>query len=214
MQLLRQTLQRPEEEELPAAYYHDPVEQVENLGGGLVDGAKHIAAVLVGEVLQPPDHVVRSIGIQARGGLIQENELGLHDQLNAHAGPLLLAPGDATDHVIPHEGVCALLETQVLQHPLHHLQLVLRGIGLRKPQIRREPQGLPHRLGRGQDVLLHHVGNALAKGRATHLLPIQLDVALHSLPSAGADASCQHVQQGGLASSGGAHQRADLATLQ
>ena len=26
---------------------------MENLGGGLVDGAKHIAAVLVGEVLQP-----------------------------------------------------------------------------------------------------------------------------------------------------------------
>lgn len=100
-----------------------------------MDGTQDIAAIVVSHVLQPHDHIVGRIGVQTAGGLVQENQLGFHDELNTHTGAFLLSTRYTSNHVIPNKGVCTFLQAQVFQHLLHHLLLVFSSVCVWKPKV-------------------------------------------------------------------------------
>merc|ERR1719424_1842920 len=107
-------------------------ERVEDLRRGLVDGAEDVASLGQAELDELPADVLRREAVEARGRLVEEDELGLHHELNADGGALLLAAADPANHLIAAKGVGAVQQAEVGEHLLD--QLTLFGHGHRARQ--------------------------------------------------------------------------------
>mmetsp|Transcript_27792 Transcript_27792/g.44568 ORF Transcript_27792/g.44568 Transcript_27792/m.44568 type:complete len:452 (-) Transcript_27792:54-1409(-) len=131
------------------------VEELKNLGAGLVDGAHH-GLVGLGQLLQHATHVVGSRRVQTTCWLIQKGDRWVGDQLGANGGALLLAAGQALDHVVACKSVRALRQTQGLDHVVDQA-LHLLVVHPTQTKLSGEGQDLLRSLGRIQRVVLHHV---------------------------------------------------------
>ena len=63
-------------------------------------------------------HLVGGVGVEARGGLVQEDDPRVGDQGDADVGALGLAATDALGHGVADEDVAAGFQCQLLDHLL------------------------------------------------------------------------------------------------
>ena len=128
-------------------------------GRGLVDGGGHRAAA-AGQLAQHAQQVHGGGGVQPRGGLVQQQQRGVDQQLVPHGDALALAAGDAAAEEAADDGVAALGEAQRGNGGVHARQLVGAGHGARQAQHGGVVQRLVHRQRLVQQVVLHHVAHA------------------------------------------------------
>jgi hypothetical protein len=85
------------------------------------------------------------------------------DELHAHAGALSLPSRDALDQRPAHQHVCALGQAEVVEHLVHQRhQGLLRCVG-GQTHVGTEIEGFSRCGSRHQGIVLHHVGDVLAK---------------------------------------------------
>ena len=143
--------------ELPLGQQQKVVEHLEGGAARLVDDGDHRGA-LHRELLEQRDHLLRLEGVQPRGGLVEEEQVGAANELAADGEPLALAARDAAALGVAHDGVGRLDERELLKQAVDHLALLLERHVRRQPQPRCEHERLPDRHLRVEDVLLPNVG--------------------------------------------------------
>mmetsp|Transcript_44254 Transcript_44254/g.69255 ORF Transcript_44254/g.69255 Transcript_44254/m.69255 type:complete len:236 (-) Transcript_44254:204-911(-) len=152
---IREGLGGPVVEHVPVRQEHGRGELVEHLHAGLVDGQHHRAAVLAQAVQRLHDRERRG-RVQARGGLVQEDEPGLVDGVHPDGHAALLAPAQPPGQLVAHHRVRHALQLQRPQRLRHHLGFLRAGLP-RDAQLGREHEGLPHSQQRIQGIGLHDV---------------------------------------------------------
>lgn len=190
---------------LAVAQQQQLVEHVEDLRGGLMNRDDQRLALLLGVPLEAGHEHVGRVGVQARGGLVEQHEGWVGEQLARDVGPLLLAAGQPALGVVTHPRVLARVQVQDVDDVVHVDHLLAARHGLGQPEARRVLQGLPQRQVGEEDVLLQDVADAPLPplGQA---LPVQADASRVQL-----GAARQAVQEGCLATTGGPHDGQHLA---
>ncbi|MNH20074.1 hypothetical protein D3C79_798290 [compost metagenome] len=119
-------------------------------------GHHHHGLVLAGELLHQPQHLVDPFGIEGRGGLVKQDDLGVSRHGAAYADPLLLAAGQGCRVGILLVGEAYVLEDAKGGGPGLRLRLFPDGD---------QPLGyvVQRRLVGKQGVVLEHEGGALAQ---------------------------------------------------
>mmetsp|Transcript_97686 Transcript_97686/g.252802 ORF Transcript_97686/g.252802 Transcript_97686/m.252802 type:complete len:218 (+) Transcript_97686:898-1551(+) len=142
-------LHEPAVDHLPVDKDDELVEELEHLGGRLVDGGDDGAllsapgAVLAaGDLAQQPSDAARHGRVQAAGGLVREEQRGVHQHLRGEAQAPPLSAGDAGADV-PDERGPALEEPELLQE-LVDLPLLLGLRLLACPEAALEKEVLAH----------------------------------------------------------------------
>jgi hypothetical protein len=142
-----------------AVFHEDEViEQREGIGRGLVDRADHGALPAVGQVLQGFAYGEGGSAVQPGGGLVQEDELGVVEQLDCNAQTLALAAGDALAAGVADDGVLAVPDAHQLGDLLNTGRSLLVRALLRHSQLGCPMKGLADRKFGVKEVILHHVG--------------------------------------------------------
>ena len=161
-------------------------------------------APAIGQVAEQLHHLRLGAGVQAGGGLVQEEQPRLGEQLDAHGHPLALAAAQGGDQV-----VLAVLQPQLtddLHDPL--MALLFGGIGGHS-----QLGGIVQRLVNGQlavdDVLLGDVAHlaAVLVHVGIQVLAVDQD---HRFLAVGRVEAGQGVHQGGFARAAGPHDGDEL----
>lgn len=111
-----------------------------------------------GQPVQEPDQVEGGGGVEASGGLVQEDQGGVDQQLDSHRRPLPLPSREAANQAIADVGVGALLEPQRLNHAVHERDLLLLCF-VGQSHIRDELESLLGRECWQHQILLHYISN-------------------------------------------------------
>ena len=168
---------------------------------------QHGEAPAVLEALEHPQQVGLARGVQHGGGLVGDEQGGLHGQGPGHRHPLPLSAGQGVDGAA--EKAVAGEEAHVLQGPRRRVL----------PEVAGEAHGLLHRRPDGHPgvegglaVLEHHLHPAQ--------LPVEvgeagrLPLKRHRAAPLQGEQARQGAGQGGLARAGAAHQGDDLPAVQ
>mmetsp|Transcript_118012 Transcript_118012/g.345618 ORF Transcript_118012/g.345618 Transcript_118012/m.345618 type:complete len:324 (+) Transcript_118012:865-1836(+) len=191
---------------------HQPVEALVERRGRLVDGQHHRGPPLARHPPEAPHDVDRPGGVQARQGLIQEEDPGQGQALVRDARALDLAAAEATVNGGADLRVLDLLQAEVLEQLIQVLQLPLPGPLVWQPQERRRQQVLAHFQLIIEDVLLHDVGH-LPLPVLPEWPPIQQQLTCPVARGTQRRALGQDVEQRRLAGAAGPHERQDLAAV-
>ncbi len=138
------------------------------------------------EVAEEVHHLNLERGVEARGGLVEEEQARPVQQLRAHPHPLALTAREVSD-----AGAPVGLEGQLGQHAVHGGAHVA-GVDARETQAGGVRQGLVHREQRMHDLVLGHVAHVGQPGG--HRLSVEGHAA-----RAGTAHARQRAKQGGLA---------------
>lgn len=88
------------------------IQLCEDLVAGLVD-CEYDCSAFLGQLVKDLEDVVSHVAVQSRGGLVQNQQVGLADHFHCNADSLLLSAGYALDELAAHVGVLALLQSEV-----------------------------------------------------------------------------------------------------
>lgn len=172
-----------------------------------MDGAEHGAAVAVRELTQQLDDGERGGRVEAGGGLVEQQQRRLREQLLRQRETALLPSRQALHEDVAHDGVLGGHEAEPLNH---RVDLV----GGDARESRRVEQHLAHREHAHERVLLLHVHGDLAEAARCELLVVQPDLAKHLAASAErVDAPRDQVEERRLSGPRWTHQRDHLARL-
>mmetsp|Transcript_416 Transcript_416/g.831 ORF Transcript_416/g.831 Transcript_416/m.831 type:complete len:361 (-) Transcript_416:239-1321(-) len=189
----------------------EAVELVEELGRGLVDGADDGEVVPARLALEHADDPEGGGAVEAAGRLVTQQQVGVSDELVPNTGSLPLTPRQSFLEDTADDRLAALLQSQPLNNAIYLLlDLPVRELG---PQLRREPKGLLRRERVQEHIVLLDKGSKLAKIIAAHLLVIDPENASALRSSTQAHPLPQNVEERGLATAAGAHDRHNLARL-
>ena len=180
----------------------DAVHQPVGLERGLVDGEQDGLA-LVGETAEQPHDVDGVFGGEAAGGLVEEEQRRLGDELLGEVDPLALTAGDPLSDGIADLHVAGLLDLQLGENALNFgVDLFVAGVGRQA-----EPGGVVERLVDGElredDVVLRDISDVSAEGV---VVLVEVGSVEEALSFAGDRVAVEGHHQGCLASAGGAHQ--------
>lgn len=122
-------------------------------------------------------HRFRHERIQARGGLIEEENRRVRQKLRRHGHTFPFAPRDAPDEGggAADQGVRAALQAHVQEDALHPLSLDMGLDGLGHPDHGVETEMLPHGQGGEEQIILVDVGCQTEKG-VVRRLPVHENV--------------------------------------
>ncbi len=166
-------------------------------------------APVVGELPHQGDDLLAGLGVEAAGGLVQEEDLGgAREQLLAQVDALALAARDAALHRVADAGAADVLDVELAQDPLYralhiapgHVRAVAQAPGIEEALLDRE-LCVDH-------VFLGHDAHdgAVAGEDRVEVLPVHE----HNTRVGGCDAG-DGVEQGGLARPRGADHGDDLS---
>jgi hypothetical protein len=147
--------------------------------------------------------------------LIEEEDGGVGDELDANGGALALAPGDALDERTADESVGALLQLQLRQQRVDLGRARRRAERSARAQRGGEVQCFARRLRLLERVVLHDVCDVAAEGHRVDDTAAEAHLAAHPDAAAGgvalaADAPGKDVEQRRLARAGRAHERGEV----
>jgi hypothetical protein len=124
--VLHRLLARAEEGHLAVRQDEHVVEQAEHLIAGLEQRCQH-RGLHVGQQAHGAQDVVRSRGVEAGRGLVEQEDGGVLDGLDADRDALLFAAGHAAQERVTDHGVGPVREAQHLQDGVDaHLLLLAR----------------------------------------------------------------------------------------
>ena len=113
---------------------------------------------MLGKVDDAAHDMVRRRAVEAARGFVQEEELGVGQDLNTYAHSSLLPTADPCGREVASDpGVHGCLQTHVPDGRLCSLPLLRLGHRLRQLQFRRVVHRFSYRQRRHQDVILRHI---------------------------------------------------------
>ena len=120
----------------------------------------HDHAAGIGELAQHRHHLAVQRGIQARGGLVEDQQRRTGQQFHRHRGAFALATGEPVDS-------CLRVRRQLefVEHLRDHLAPILLGGVRRQPQLGRVAQRLLDGELAMHDVVLRHHADTTAQRR-------------------------------------------------
>ena len=180
----------------------DAVHQPVGLERGLVDGEQDGLA-LIGKTAEQPHDIDGVFGGEAAGGLVEEEEGGLGDELLGQVDPLALAAGDALSDRVSDLHIAGLLDLQLGEDALNlGVDLFVAGVGRQA-----EASGVVERLVDGElredDVVLRDISDVSAEGV---VVLVEVGSVEEALAFAGDCVAVEGHHQRGLAGARGAHQ--------
>ncbi len=141
-------------DDLSLLHEDEVVEELEELLLRLVDGADDRAVALGGQLLEAGAHGERGGAVEAGGGLVEEDQLGLGQQLHGDAQALALSAGDALLAAVAHDHVLDVSDLHELDDLLDALLPLGLGCVLVQAQVGGIGQGLLDGELRKQNVVL------------------------------------------------------------
>lgn len=123
--------------------------------------SRHNGPSRLSKPIEEPNNIEGSGRIQPGGGLIQEDDGRIDEQLNPDGCPLLLSPRDAPNERIAHIGIGTLPQPQNLYSLLHPLPPLLLS-QVNQSHTGDKPKALPGRERREQQIFLHDIANLIA----------------------------------------------------
>jgi len=138
------------------------VKEGEDLGRGLVDGADDSVS-FTGQLPEGLDQEVGGGGVEARGGLVQEQEPGVGDELVANGRPLPLTTGKPTHQMPSNTGVGTRGHLEFLDDVLDHFAALVGRHIPGQPEAGGEREELPRGQHLEEAVVLHHVRRDLVE---------------------------------------------------
>uniref|UniRef100_A0A804QRI3 Uncharacterized protein n=1 Tax=Zea mays TaxID=4577 RepID=A0A804QRI3_MAIZE len=191
----------------PPREQEQPVEDGEDARAGLVDGHDDDAAAARDAAEHLHDHEGAG-GVEARGGLVEEQQDGVVDDVGADGHAAALAARHPAVGLVADDGVGGAGEAELVDERVDARALAVRGQRAGQAELGGEQQRLAHRQHRVQQVVLHHVRGDGAQPPALQRLPVQRGpAAAEAVPR---DAPRQRVQQRRLARPARAHHREQL----
>ena len=104
------------------------------------------------------DDGVCRVRVKPGGGLIEEQDRRVRDELHPNGHPLLFASGNATlGERRANDGVGAIIEVQEVDYLLDAPVLFLKRCRYRQTEPRREENGFTHSHRRHEQVILHRL---------------------------------------------------------
>lgn len=134
------------------------MEELEHLRAGLVHCGDDRHPVPPGEAGDAAHDVVRRRAVEPARRLVEEQQRGRRQQLDADAHPLPLPAADALAHPAADPDAGDRAEPHLADGAVGAGPLVFRRHRVRQLQLRRVVDGLRHRERRHQHVFLGHVG--------------------------------------------------------
>ena len=184
-----------------------PVKNTKDTSTRLVDGHDDNTPTLR-DAAEHLDHHERAGRVQPRGGLVEEEDDGVMDDIRAdrHAPPLPARhPAVA---LVADDGVGGAGEAELVDERVDARALPVRRQRPGEAELGREQQRLPHRQHRVQQVVLHHVRRDGPQPPPVERLPVQRRAAAaQAVPR---DPTRQGVDERGLPGTARAHDREQL----
>ena len=143
-------------DDLTAGQEHKSIKHLENVGVGLMDSGHDSAVLTDGEIAKDFHDRSGSEGIKTSGGLIEEDERGVSDQLDTNGGTLALTTGDTLDEGATDLGVGTLVELEVSDEELDTRHLFGHGSG--ELQLGGELEALTNSHSLEENIVLLNVG--------------------------------------------------------
>ncbi|BAS83582.1 Os03g0282166, partial [Oryza sativa Japonica Group] len=185
---------------------HETIDEADDAVARLVDGHDHDAAALR-DALQHLHHHERAGGVEPGGGLVEEQDDGVVDDVDADGHPPALAAGHPAAPLVADDGVRRGAQAELVDELLHPGRLLGRGERPREPEL----GGVHERLGDGEhrveEVVLHDVRRDDLEHAAAEGLPVERDGAAEAVPL---DPVGERVDQRGLAGAARAEHGHDL----
>eukprot|EP00162_Nutomonas_longa_P011539 comp20603_c0_seq1/m.41939 comp20603_c0_seq1/g.41939 ORF comp20603_c0_seq1/g.41939 comp20603_c0_seq1/m.41939 type:complete len:424 (+) comp20603_c0_seq1:413-1684(+) len=197
-------------DDLAAVEDEEVVKLVEDASGRLVDCAHDCAVVVDAEIVEDRDETHCACAVEAAGGLVEEEQLGAHEELDGDAEALALAARDALDKVVADDCVFAGLEAELADDLVDALELVLARKGWRETEVCGVDERLAHGEMAKEQIVLHHIAGELLE---------HAGVVVMSREGCGGvfgqfgivHAAREQIEQGGLSGTARAHDGEQLA---
>lgn len=137
--------------------HEEVIQKSKNLCRGLLDRGDHRQALVSCQLFQKRDERIGDHGIQARGGLVEKEDLRDPQQLDPHTKPFPFPARNALLDAVAHERVRGPVQLQHVDHLLDPAFSVFGcGPGIHS-HLGREHQRFANGQVTEQEIVLHHV---------------------------------------------------------